>query len=91
MMRRMPSAFAGAFFGSTPSGFGLRNCISSSRLWPSGVRIIAMSTLTPSSPTTRSAQRPSTVISPCNSRPSSTKKATAAGRSSKTMPTLSIR
>jgi hypothetical protein len=35
---------------------GLRNFISSSRPWPSGVSTIATSTRVPSSPTTRSAQ-----------------------------------
>src|SRR6266496_3152611 len=52
---------------------------------------MAMSTRWPSSPTMRSDHSPSTVILPSSSRPSSTKNATAASRSSKTMPTLSIR
>ena len=65
--------------------------VSSSLLWPSGVRIIAMSLRTPSSPTVRSAQRPSTCPLPSSSMPSSVKNATAASRSSTTMATLSIR
>src|SRR5262249_44854569 len=56
-----------------------------------GVRIIAISHRTLSSPTIRSTQRPSTGISPSSSIPSSTKKAFAASRSSTTMRTLSIR
>src|SRR5207245_2611996 len=39
---------------------GAWNLISSSRPWPSGVSIIAYSTRTPSRPTTRSTQPPST-------------------------------
>jgi hypothetical protein len=58
MMRRMPNVFAGAYFGATLTAVGLRNFISSSWPWPSGVRMVATSTWTPSSPTTRSAQRP---------------------------------
>jgi hypothetical protein len=91
MMRRMPSVFAGASSGSEPTAVGVWNFISSSRPWPSGVRIIATSTLTPSSPTTLSAQRPSTRLSPSSSSPSSAKNSIAAARSSTTMPTLSIR
>jgi hypothetical protein len=49
------------------------NFTSSRRPLPSGVCIIAKSTRTPSSPTTRSTQRPSTVPSPCGSSPSSAK------------------
>jgi len=48
--------------------------VSSIRPWPSGVRIIAMSTRTPSSALTRSTHRPSTSASPSSSTPSSTKK-----------------
>ena len=40
MVRRMPSVFAGAFFGSALTAAGLWNFISSSRPWPSGVRIM---------------------------------------------------
>ena len=65
--------------------------VSSSLPWPSGVRIIAMSLRTPSSPTVRSAQRPSTCPLPSSSMPSSVKNATAASMSSTTMATLSIR
>ena len=83
--------FGGALFGSALSAVGLRNFVSSTRPWPSGVRIIAMSDRTPSSPMRRSTERPSTCASPSNSRPSSLKKATAAARSSTTTPTLSIR
>ena len=61
MMRRMPSVFAGAFSGSALTAGGVWNFVSSTRPWPSGVRIIAMSARTSSSPTTRSTQRPSTV------------------------------
>src|ERR1019366_1373208 len=46
---------------------------------------------TASSPTTRSNRLPSTGAWPSSSRPSSTKKAIVAARSSTTMPTLSIR
>ena len=70
--------FAGAFCGSALTAAGVWNFVSSSRPWPSGVRIIAMSLRTPSSPTMRSTQRPSTVASPSSSMPSSTKNATAA-------------
>src|SRR5499426_197747 len=91
MMRRMPSVFTGVFFGSALTAAGAWNLSSSSRPWPSGVRIIAISHRTFSSPTTRSTQRPSTGISPSNSIPSSTKNAFAASRSSTTMRTLSIR
>src|SRR5262245_42334347 len=91
MMRRMPSVFTGAFFGSALTAAGAWNLSSSSRPWPSGVRIIAISHRTFSSPTIRSTQRPSTGISPSNSIPSSTKNAFAASRSSTTMRTLSIR
>src|SRR3989454_1236250 len=59
MMRRMPSVFAGALSGSALTAGGLWNFVSSSRLWPSGVRIMAMSARTSLSPTTRSTQRPS--------------------------------
>lgn len=90
MMRRMPSVFAGAF-GSALPAVGVWNFVSSSREWPSGVRTIATSTRTSSSPTTRSTQRPSTAASPSSSRPSSTKNAVAASRSSTTTPTWSIR
>src|ERR671918_1882647 len=59
MMLRRPSVFPGAFSGSALTAVGVWNFVSSSRPWPSGVRIIAPSTRTPSSPTTRSTQRPS--------------------------------
>jgi hypothetical protein len=87
----MPSVFAGALSGSALTAGGVWNFDSSTRLCPSGVRSIAMSARTPSSPTTLSAQGPSTVVSPSNSIPSSVKKALAASRSSTTMRTLSIR
>ena len=77
--------------GSAPAAAGAWYLVSSSLLWPSGVRIIAMSLRTPSSPTVRSAQRPSTCPLPSSSMPSSVKNATAASRSSTTMATLSIR
>src|SRR5437016_4942517 len=91
MMRRMPSVFAGALSGSALTAGGVWNFVSSTRLWPSGVRIMAMSARTSLSPTTRSTQRPSTVVSPSSSIPSSAKNALAASRSSTTMSTLSIR
>ena len=65
--------------------------VSSSRPWPSTVCIIAISARTPSRPTTRSTQRPSTGTSACSSSPSSRKNFVAAARSSTTMPTCSIR
>ena len=49
MMRRMPSVFAGALCGSALTAAGVWNFVSSTRPWPSGVRIIAMSARTPSS------------------------------------------
>jgi hypothetical protein len=52
---------------------------------------MAICARTPSSPTTRSTQSPSTDASPCSSSQSSTKNATASARSSTTMPTWSIR
>src|SRR5215510_756406 len=74
---RRPKAFAGA----CPSPLwtdGAWNFTSSIRPWPSRVCIVAISACTPSRPTTRSTQPPSTCPSPCNMRPSSVKKATAA-------------
>src|SRR3954447_26753585 len=68
MIRRMPSAFAGALSGSALTAGGVWNLDSSTRLWPSGVRIMAMSARTSSSPTTRPAQSPSTCVSPSSSR-----------------------
>src|SRR5213596_3131126 len=91
MMRRMPSLFAGALSGSALTAGGVWNFVSSTRLWPSGVRIMAMSARTSLSPTTRSTQRPSTGASPSSSIPSSAKNALAASRSSTTMRSLSIR
>ena len=83
--------FGGAAGGSAATSAGARNRVSSSLPWPSGVRIIAMSTRTPSMPLTRSTQAPATGISPSTSMPSSVKKAIAAGRSSTTTLTWSIR
>ena len=91
MMRRMPSAFAGALSGSALTAGGLWNLDSSTRPWPSGVRIMVMSARTSLSPTVWSTQGPSTVVSPSSSIPSSAKNALAASRSSTTMSTLSIR
>ena len=51
MTLRRPSVFGGALSGSALIAVGVWNFVSSSRLWPSGVRIIAMSTRTSSSPT----------------------------------------
>jgi hypothetical protein len=58
------SVLGGALFGSALSAVGLRNFVSSTRRCPSGVRIIAMSDRTPSSPMRRSTERPSTCGSP---------------------------
>src|SRR5256886_15172547 len=58
MTLRRPSVFGGAIAGSISTSFGLRNFVSSSRPCPSGVRIITMSTWTPSSPLTRSTHGP---------------------------------
>src|SRR6516162_6142891 len=91
MTRCRPSVLGGGFSGSPPAAAGVRYLVSSSLLWPSGVRIIAMSLRTPSSPTVRSAHRPATCHLPSSSMPSSVKNATAASRSSTTMATLSIR
>jgi hypothetical protein len=52
---------------------------------------MAICARTPSSPTMRSTQSPSTGVSSCSSSPSSTKNATASARSLTTMPTWSIR
>src|SRR6202011_3073257 len=89
MTLRRPSVFGGAIAGSISTSFGLRNFVSSSRPWPSGVRIITMSTWTPSSPLTRSTHRPSTGASPSSVMPSVVKKAIAAARSSTTTLTWS--
>ena len=91
MMRRMPSALAGASSGSALTAGGVWNLVSSTRPWPSGVRIIVMSARTSVSPTVLSTQGPSTWVSPSSSMPSSAKNALAASRSSTTMRTLSIR
>jgi hypothetical protein len=56
---RIPAVLAGAC-RLPPWSEGEWNFVSSSRLWPSGVCIIATSARTPSSPTTRSTERPST-------------------------------
>src|SRR5580765_6308765 len=59
--------------------------------WPSGIRIMAISTRWPRSPVTRPDQSPSIIARPSSSRPSSAKNETAASSDSTTMPTLSIR
>ena len=46
--------------GPAAAAAGARYLVSSSLPWPSGVRIIAISLRTPSSPTVRSAHGPST-------------------------------
>src|SRR3989454_1019720 len=89
MTLRRPSVFGGAIAGSISTSFGLRNFVSSSRPCPSGVRIITMSTWTPSSPLTRSTHGPSTGASPSSVMPSAVKKAIAAARSSTTTLTWS--
>ena len=83
--------FEGAMAGSDRTAGGEWNFDSSTRPWPSGVRIMAMSARTPSSPTMRSAQLPSTVVWPSSSMPSSAKNALAASRSSTTIRMLSMR
>src|SRR3984885_2812705 len=70
---------------------GVRKRESSRRLWPSGVRIMAISTRWPASPVTRPAHSPSIVARPSSSSPSSRKKSIVPSRSSTTIPTLSIR
>src|SRR5262245_60130717 len=64
---------------------------SSRRPWPSGVRIMAISTRWPRSPVTRPAHSPSMGMRPSRVRPSSVKNSMAASMFSTTMPTLSIR
>src|SRR5262245_8860626 len=91
MMRRMPSAFAGASSGSALTAGGAWNLVSSTRPWPSGARIMVMSARTSLSPTVPSTQGPSPCVSPSSSIPSSAKNSFAASRSSTTMRTLSIR
>jgi hypothetical protein len=49
----------------------MRNFVSSTRPWPSGVRIMAMSARTSVSPTVPSTHGPSTCVSPSSSIPSS--------------------
>jgi len=51
MTRCRPSVLGGGLSGSAPSAAEAWYQVSSSLLWPSGVRIIAMSLRTPSSPT----------------------------------------
>src|SRR5919197_3297533 len=65
MMRRMPSAFAGALSASARTAGGVWNFVSSTRPGPSGVRIMVMSARTSLSPTVLSTQGPSTCVSPC--------------------------
>src|ERR1700704_7079940 len=89
MTLRRPSVFGGAIAGLISTSFGLRNFVSSSRPCPSGVRIMAMSTWTPSSPLTRSTHGPSTGASPSTVMPSAVKKAIAAARLSTTTLTWS--
>src|SRR5438552_17858368 len=89
MTLRRPSVFGGAIAGSISTSFGLRNFVSSSRPCPSGVRIIAMSTWTLSSPLTRSTDGPSTGAAPSSVMPSAVKKAIAPARSSTTTLTWS--
>jgi hypothetical protein len=87
-------ADTGVFAGAcrlSPWFDGEWNFVSSSRPLPAGVCMIAMSARTPSSPTTRPTQRPSTGPSPYSTSPRSTKNSVAAARSSTTMPTCSIR
>src|SRR3989440_10092107 len=89
MTLRRPSVFGGAIAGSSSTSFGLRNFVSSSRPCPSGVRIITMSTWTPSIPLMRSTHGPSTDALPSTVIPSTVKKAIAAARSSTTTLTWS--
>src|SRR5262249_32281734 len=46
MMRRMPSVFAGALSGSALTASGVWNLVSSTPLWPSGGRVMAMAART---------------------------------------------
>src|SRR5690349_9974547 len=89
MTLRRPGAFGGAIAGSIATSFGLRNFVSSSRPCPSGVRIMTMSTRTPSRPLTRSTHGPSSGVLPSIVMPSAVKKAMAASRSSTTTLTWS--
>src|SRR5690349_2153549 len=89
MTLRRPGAFGGAIAGSIATSFGLRNFVSSSRPCPSGVRIMTMSTRTPSIPLTRSTHGPSIGALPSIVMPSAVKKAMAASRSSTTTLTWS--
>src|SRR5690348_6209841 len=91
MTRCRPSVLGGGFAGPALDAAAVWYLVSSSLLWPSGVRIIAISLRMPSSPTVRSAKRPSICALPSSSMPGSVKNATAASRSSTTMATLSIR
>jgi hypothetical protein len=65
---------------SALTGGGVWNFVGSSRPWPSGVRIMAMSARTSLSPTVLSTQGPSTGVSPSSFIPSSAKNALAASR-----------
>src|SRR6185436_5270577 len=89
MTLRRPSVFGGAIAGLISTSGGLRNFVSSSRPCPSGVRIMTMSTRTPSSPLMRSTHGPSIGLSPSRVMPSAVKKAIAAARSSTTTLTWS--
>src|SRR5438132_5367620 len=91
MMRRIPSAFTGAFSDPVLIASGVWNLSSSILPWPTGVRINARVARTSLSPIRLSTEGPSTVVSPSSSIPSSAKNALAASRSSTTMRTLSIR
>src|SRR4029077_16878681 len=53
MTRCRPSVLGGGFCGPAPSAAGAWYLVSSSLLWPSEVRIIAISLRTPLSPTVR--------------------------------------
>ena len=70
---------------------GVRKRESSILPWPSGIRIMAVSTRWSRSPVTRPDQSPSIMARPSSSRPSAAKKEIAASSDSTTMPTLSIR
>src|SRR5689334_12724010 len=70
---------------------GAMNRESSSRLWRSGVTIIAISTRWFPSPVTRPANSPAIIARPSSVSPSSVKNAMASSRDSTTMPTLSMR
>ncbi|MNT42296.1 hypothetical protein D3C72_1787130 [compost metagenome] len=90
MMRRRPRVFTGAFTGPNRTASGVWN-LSSSIPCPSGVRSMARVARASPSPMRLPTAGPSTVVWPSSFRPSSTKNAFTASRSSTTIRMLSIR